>query len=64
MSNRQSSATDRALARYLAGESISAACRAEGIARSTLHRAINRQSAIEYAAMLKPTPLDIPLQDN
>lgn len=44
MTARQSSATERALARVAAGQTAYAAARAEGIALSTIYRAIKRQS--------------------
>jgi len=42
MAGRQSSATDKALARIQAGETAYAAAKAEGIALSTIYRALKR----------------------
>jgi transposase len=42
MAGRQSSATDRALARIKAGETAYAAAKVEGIALSTIYRALRR----------------------
>lgn len=45
MPARQSAAVDRALARIAAGQTAYAAAKAEGIALSTIYRALARQRA-------------------
>lgn len=47
MSAKISSATERALARIKAGETAYAAAKAEGIALSTIYRAIKRLNGLE-----------------
>lgn len=51
MSGRISAATERALARIEAGQSAYSAAKAEGIALSTIYRAIKR-AALEDAARM------------
>ena len=43
MASRELEAVQRAVDRYLAGESALAAARAEGITAATLHRGLNRR---------------------
>ena len=46
MTSRQSSATERALARVSAGQSARSSAKAEGIAESTIFRALKRVRAL------------------
>lgn len=50
MPPRQSSAVDRALARIAAGSSAYAAAKAEGLALSTIYRALRRQRETDKPA--------------
>ena len=62
MSGRQSSATERALRHVARGMTLYAAAKREGIALSTIYRALKAQrataqgSAAESAATRKPSP--------
>lgn len=55
MTARQSAAVDRALARVAAGQTAYAAARAEGIALSTIYRALARQRAASPAPASHPS---------
>ena len=56
MTGRQSSATDRALARVRQGETAYAAAKAEGISLSTIYRALSRALNTFKQPLPRPSP--------
>lgn len=58
---RESAAVERAVARYQAGgHTIAAAAEAEGVARSTLQRALRRRGVEPGAPGRRPSPRLVP----
>lgn len=54
MAGRELEAAQRAVDRYLAGETVLAAARAEGISAATLNRALNRRGVEKRGAPKGP----------